>query len=158
MKASINKTEVMIQVTKIFKFEMAHAIYGYDGPCKNIHGHSYVLHVSVTLRNATDEYLLAPGFVIDFKMLKKIVNEAIVQQLDHSVVVSKAFIQAHPQLADLSNVRIWEMEPSAENIISYIQKQLQLLLPDAIQLQKLQLFETADSYAEWINTKSRFHE
>jgi len=91
-------------------------------------------------------------------MLKKIVNEAIVQQLDHSVVVSKAFIQAHPQLADLSNVRIWEMEPSAENIISYIQKQLQLLLPDAIQLQKLQLFETADSYAEWINTKSRFHE
>ena len=38
----------MLKLTKIFHFEMAHAIHGYAGACKHIHGHSYELHVTVT--------------------------------------------------------------------------------------------------------------
>ncbi|WP_363320113.1 6-carboxytetrahydropterin synthase [Hydrotalea sp.] len=60
----------MIQVTKTFRFEMAHANNGYDGPCQNIHGHSYILHASVALLNAEDDFLPAPGFVTDFNALK----------------------------------------------------------------------------------------
>ena len=37
----------MIRITKEFKFEMAHALHGYDGLCKNIHGHSYKLWVTI---------------------------------------------------------------------------------------------------------------
>ena len=37
----------VIRVTKSFSFEMAHALWNYDGPCKNIHGHSYKLFVTV---------------------------------------------------------------------------------------------------------------
>ena len=37
----------MIRITKEFKFEMAHALHGYDGLCKNIHGHSYRLWVTI---------------------------------------------------------------------------------------------------------------
>ncbi len=46
----------MIRLTKIFNFEMAHALYGYDGPCKNIHGHSYQLEVTIA-GNLKDMFL-----------------------------------------------------------------------------------------------------
>ncbi|MBP7509547.1 MAG: 6-carboxytetrahydropterin synthase, partial [Prolixibacteraceae bacterium] len=36
-----------IRVTKYYDFEMAHALWNYDGLCKNIHGHSYKLHITV---------------------------------------------------------------------------------------------------------------
>ncbi len=48
------------------------------------------------------------------------VHEAIVQPLDHRLVVSKAFIHAHSYLTKLNNLMIWEMEPSAENMLVYI--------------------------------------
>ena len=37
-----------IRITKKFKFETGHALYGYDGLCKNVHGHSYKLSVTVS--------------------------------------------------------------------------------------------------------------
>ena len=64
----------MIKITKIVHFEMAHAIYGYNGRCKNIHGHSYELHVTVTGRdtkgiikftNAKNEVISAVSIEID---------------------------------------------------------------------------------------------
>ena len=58
---------------------MAHAIYGYPGTCKDIHGHSYQLEVTVTSEQAAETYLPTPGFVIDFKELKQFVNSSIIQ-------------------------------------------------------------------------------
>ncbi|MBP8764389.1 MAG: 6-carboxytetrahydropterin synthase [Ferruginibacter sp.] len=78
----------MLSVTKIFRFEMAHALYGYAGKCKNIHGHSYVLHVTVTSLVNKQGSLPAPGLIFDFKDLKKIVDDLILQNLDHQLVFS----------------------------------------------------------------------
>ena len=58
----------MLSITKIFNFEMAHAINGYDGACKHIHGHSYQLFVSVSFAKNDSEYIAPPGFIIDFKL------------------------------------------------------------------------------------------
>ena len=55
----------MLLVTKIFYFEMAHAIHGYAGACKNIHGHSYELEVTVSGCTTKDEYIPAPVYVPD---------------------------------------------------------------------------------------------
>lgn len=79
----------MLSLTKIFQFEMAHAIYCYTGACKNIHGHSYQLEVTVTSSQKIDTYILAPGFIIDFKELKQLVNSSIIELFDHSLVLSK---------------------------------------------------------------------
>jgi 6-pyruvoyltetrahydropterin/6-carboxytetrahydropterin synthase len=62
----------MLQLTKIFHFEMGHAIYGYTGICKNIHGHSYELHVTVSAEEEKQDYIASPGFIIDFKEIKKL--------------------------------------------------------------------------------------
>lgn len=140
---------LMLRVTKIFRFETAHAIYGYQGSCRNIHGHSYVLHVTVQPAAGTDGYIAAPGFVIDFKDLKRIVNDAVVDRFDHCIILSKTYLAAHPELASLENMEIWEVEPTAENILLYVKDKLVASLPQDVKLHQLKLYETADSYAEW---------
>lgn len=69
--------KIMLSLTKIFHFEMAHAIYGYPGSCKNIHGHSYELQVTVTRDIEPQNYIPAPGFILDFKELKQFISVAL---------------------------------------------------------------------------------
>ena len=140
----------MLQITKIFRFEMAHAIHGYPGKCKDIHGHSYELHVTVALNKKNENFLPGPGLIIDFKELKQIVNEGLIRQLDHKLVLSGDFMKAHP-VAFRDNLLLWKYEPSAENILVYAQQIISKKLPSPIRLVKLKLFETNDSYAEWLN-------
>ena len=129
---------------------MAHAIHGYPGKCRDIHGHSYELHVTVT-SDTHDGYLTSPGFIIDFKWLKHIINECIIRQFDHKLLLSKIYLEERlPNLAE--NLVIWEVEPSAENILVYIQSILTKKLPASVKLVKLKLFETSDSYAEWVES------
>jgi 6-pyruvoyltetrahydropterin/6-carboxytetrahydropterin synthase len=141
----------MIQITKIFRFEMAHAVFGYKGKCQHIHGHSYVLHVSVAHHTTVDDFIASPGFIIDFKDLKKMVNESVIDELDHKLVLSNKYLAANKSMIIEKNILAWEAEPTAENILIYTKRQLQNALPAEIKLKKLLLFETTDSYAEWIS-------
>ena len=142
----------MLRLTKIFHFEMAHAIDGYPGACRNIHGHSYELHVSVTDRNNNgDNYFPAPGILLDFKELKQLVNTAIMNKFDHQLILSEQFIQARVPVLSYENLFILEVEPTAENLLIFIRRNLETALPAGIELASLKLFETKDSYAEWIN-------
>ena len=139
----------MLSVTKIFYFEMAHAIHGYRGACKNIHGHSYELHVSVASNKIYEGYFPAPGFVIDFKELKKTVTSAIIENLDHKLILSRDFLSAHSLISTQENLVTWEEEPTAENLQVFISQKLFNIFPAEIKLVKLKLYETKDSYAEW---------
>lgn len=140
----------MIRLTKIFHFETAHAIHGYIGACKNVHGHSYELHVSVAAPSNETTFIPAPGFLIDFKDIKKIVKAAIVEKFDHKLILSKAFIKENPSFESQDNLLVWEAEPTAENILLYVVQVMKKELPDSIRLAQLKLYETKDSYAEWI--------
>ena len=140
----------MLQLTKIFHFETAHALHGYAGACKNIHGHSYELHVTVSSVNDYQNYIPAPGFMIDFKEIKKLVNILVVENFDHKVILSKDFLSDNPSFSSQENLVIFEAEPTAENLLIYILSNIQKGLPSNIQLVKLKLYETNDSYAEWV--------
>ena len=142
----------MLQITKIFRFEMAHAVFGYKGKCQHIHGHSYVLHVSVTDQTTPDNFIASPGFIIDFKDLKKMVNESVIDGLDHKLVLSNEYLAVNKSMIIEKNIITWDAEPTAENILIYTRNQLQQAFPAEIKLKKLLLFETADSYAEWIDS------
>ena len=141
----------MISVTKIFRFEMGHAIDGYEGMCKYIHGHSYVLHVTVSTEPQQPEPIAAPGFVIDFKELKRIVQDKVISKLDHSLVLSTNYLRKHPNAGAGQNLITWSYEPSAENILYYIREELMQSLPPSYRIVRLRLWETADSFAEWEN-------
>ena len=140
----------MLQLTKIFPFETSHDVYGYEGPCRNIHGHSYELHVTVAAPDSGDAFLPPPGFLIDFKELKRIAKAEIVDYFDHKMVLSKAYLASHPEIKEHENLVVWEYEPSAENILLYTRQQLKKVLPAHIKIKALRLYETKTSYAEWI--------
>ncbi|MBI2729553.1 MAG: 6-carboxytetrahydropterin synthase [Sphingobacteriales bacterium] len=130
---------------------MAHAIYGYPGACKNIHGHSYELHVTVSGTAKGEDYIPAPGFEIDFKEIKKLVTELVIKPFDHKLVLSRAYQDKNPIVLTQENLVTWEAEPTAENLLTYICQILKNNLPGNAALAKLKLFETKDSYAEWVN-------
>ena len=88
-----------IRITKQFNFETAHALYGYDGLCKNVHGHSYKLYVTVIGNPIDDANHKKNGMLIDFSDLKKIVKKKIVSVLDHSIILNVK--TPHKDLADI---------------------------------------------------------
>jgi len=141
-----------IRITKQFSFETGHALYGYDGKCKNVHGHSYKLSVTVIGTPITDSNNVKFGMVIDFSDLKKIVSEEIVDIFDHATVFNKN--TPHVELADeLKNrghhVILVNYQPTSENMVIDFAKKIQDRLPNNIQLHSLKLQETESSFAEW---------
>lgn len=80
----------MIRVTKEFTFDMAHALLNYDGPCKNIHEHTYRLLVTVAGYANQDPQHVKCGMLIDFGQLKKTVLEKIIEKYDHALVLNES--------------------------------------------------------------------
>jgi 6-pyruvoyltetrahydropterin/6-carboxytetrahydropterin synthase len=133
---------------------MAHALYEYDGLCKNIHGHSYNLHV--TLKGEPKKLPGHPkdGMVMDFSELKKIVKEQIVNRFDHALMVNSMVPESQIELIRKTTDRviIVDFQPTSENIVAYIAQILQQHLPGDVSLFSIRLYETVTSYAEWFIT------
>jgi 6-pyruvoyltetrahydropterin/6-carboxytetrahydropterin synthase len=140
-----------IRLTKEFRFEMAHALWNYDGLCKNIHGHSYILQVTVIGTPIADESDPKLGMVMDFGDLKEIVNREIVKDLDHSIVVSdKVSHDLMKQMGQMTERHfIMNYQPTCENMLIDFAKRLRNTLPHNVELFSLKLNETANSFAEW---------
>lgn len=115
-----NKTMFL---TKKFAFGSAHKLPNYKGKCKNLHGHTYFLEV--TIRGIINE---RTGMVMDLGDIEKTVNELVIKKLDHCYI------------NDIIEI------PTAENIIHWIWK---VLLPKfkkyKVELYKLKLWETPTS-------------
>lgn len=141
----------MLRLTKIFHFEMAHAIHGYEGPCKHIHGHSYELHVTVSSCKPCSGYLPGKGFEIDFAAIKQLAQTHIIGPLDHALVLSEAFQKAHMGDWQSQKLLTWEVEPTAENLLLYMAGILEEKLDNGIVPVYMRLYETPNSYAEWMN-------
>jgi 6-pyruvoyltetrahydropterin/6-carboxytetrahydropterin synthase len=141
-----------IRITKQFTFETAHALYGYDGKCKNLHGHSYKLSVTLIGEPITNTQNVKFGMVMDFGDLKKIVKEEIVDKFDHATV----FNQTTPHI-DLGNnlkkqghhVIFVDYQPTTENMILDFAEVIKKRLPQNIHLFSIKLQETDSSFAEW---------
>ena len=140
-----------IRVTKEFHFEMAHALWNYDGVCKHIHGHSYKLFICIRGEPINDPDDPKLGMVLDFGDLKRIVKKPVVDFLDHSLVLNRA---AGDVIPDDSNqmykkVNLFDFQPTCENLVLYIADTILPLLSPGIDLYSVRLYETASSFAEW---------
>tara|TARA_R100000935_G_scaffold23395_1_gene42749 strand:- start:65206 stop:65685 length:480 start_codon:yes stop_codon:yes gene_type:complete len=141
-----------IRITKQFSFETGHALYGYDGKCRNVHGHSYKLSVTVIGTPIDDTSNVKYGMVIDFGDLKKIVKEDIVDVFDHATVFNKntPHVELAKELSDRGhNVLLVDYQPTSEMMVIDFSEKIKQRLPENIQLHSLKLQETATSYAEW---------
>ncbi|MCI1779387.1 MAG: 6-carboxytetrahydropterin synthase [Bacteroidales bacterium] len=138
-----------IRVTKEFRFEGAHALKDYDGKCRYIHGHSYILFVTVTGEPLSCAGNPKDGMIIDFTDLKKIVNESIINKFDHALVLNRNAVLAGEIREKYENVILTGFQPTCENLTAYFAELLNGKLPKEVKLYKLKLYETATSYVEW---------
>ncbi|AMC11371.1 6-pyruvoyl tetrahydropterin synthase [Lutibacter profundi] len=141
-----------IRITKKFHFETGHALYGYDGKCRNVHGHSYKLSVTVIGTPISNSTNVKYGMVIDFGDLKKIVASEIVDKFDHATVFNKN--TPHIELANElekrgHNIILVDYQPTSEMMLVDFAKKIKNRLPKTIKLHALKLQETGTSHAEW---------
>ena len=134
----------MTTVTKTVKFDAAHILTNHQGLCKNLHGHTYRVDVSVT--QAEDD---GRDMVIDFKDLKGIANEVICDRFDHAFIYNtqssgESEIAAVVEKNGMRTVAIpfWS---TAENLARHF---FELLRPAVSGLSAVKVWETADSCAE----------
>ena len=141
-----------IRITKEFTFETGHALYGYDGLCKNVHGHSYKLNVTLIGTPREEPGHVKNGMLIDFSDLKKIVKREIVEVFDHATVLNVS--TPHKRLADEMEatghkiVRV-NYQPTCELLLVDFAEKIKDLLPDGVTLFSLMLRETGTAFAEW---------
>jgi len=142
----------IVRVTKKFTIDMAHALYGYDGPCKNIHGHTY--HLSVTVSGPVEQATDSPkqGMVVDFTDLKQVVMTHIVDRFDHALVLNETAPYSQNDIIthQFEKVILTPFQPSCENLLLYFKNQVINQFPASIQLYSMRLEETPTSYAEWL--------
>jgi len=143
-----------IRVTKIFNIEMAHALWNYNGACKNIHGHSYKLFVTLIGKPVENENDPKNGMVLDFVDLRTIVNSSIIEKYDHALVINKNAVNDNvkhfKQMFD--KLIITDFQPTVENLLIHFSKILKNIFPPEINLYSLKLQETENAYAEWFNS------
>jgi 6-pyruvoyltetrahydropterin/6-carboxytetrahydropterin synthase len=117
-----NKKGNAMFVTKKFSFDSAHKLLNYKGKCQFLHGHTYFLYV--TVQGQIDK---KSGLVLDFKILKNIVEKKVLDVLDHKYL--NEIIK----------------QPTAENIAVWVWKHLE----KELNLYKIEIWETPDSYVEY---------
>ncbi len=141
-----------IRLTKRFTFETGHALYGYDGKCKNVHGHGYKMEVTIIGEPIADPDNVKHGMVMDFGDLKKIVNEEVVDKYDHAIVFNNN--SPHKKLAEDMReqgheVILVDFQPTSEQLVAHFAECIGARLPQNIALFSIKLSETETSYAEW---------
>ena len=140
-----------VRITKEFSFEMAHALWNYDGDCRNIHGHSYKLFVTISGTPESNSSDSKFGMVLDFKDLKKMIKGPVVDFLDHSLAVYR---EAEGETltavrAMYEKVHVFDFQPTCENLVLFIVEIVQPLLSPGQKLESVRLYETSTSFAEW---------
>ena len=138
-----------VRITKEFKFEMAHALHGYDGLCANIHGHSYRLWVTVRGDVKKENKHIKDGMVMDFMDLKSIIKPTIIKKYDHSLVLNANSPHVNLDLSAFDKVYYLPYQPTSENLVTDFANSITSLLPENVELLKVVLSETVSSFAEW---------
>ena len=133
----------MTTVTKTVKFDAAHVLTDHQGLCRNLHGHTYRVDVSVSTEADGD-------MVIDFKELKGILAEVICDRFDHSFIYNtgsagESEIAAVVEKHGMRTVAI-PFRSTAENLAKMFFGDLK---PRVAGLAAVRVWETADSSAEY---------
>lgn len=143
-----------IRITKEFSFEMAHALWNYNGICRNIHGHSYKLFVTIIGEPISNLESNKNGMLMDFSELKALVKTGVIDYYDHSLILSKnspsELLNSVKQIFE--KFHIVDYQPTCEFLVLDIAQRISEKLPSELKLYSIRLNETATAYAEWYST------
>jgi len=141
----------ILRLTRVFSFDMAHVLLNYHGKCKNIHGHTYKLEVTVKGAPCNDDASPRKGMLIDFSDFKKLIEDEIITVWDHALMIHQ---DSDPVLLcalknNYEKIIPVPFQPTTENMICELAAIIKGILPVHLQLFSLRLYETEKSFAEW---------
>ncbi|HKM30686.1 MAG: 6-carboxytetrahydropterin synthase [Bacteroidales bacterium] len=137
-------------ITREFRFEGAHALTGYDGKCRHIHGHSYKLLVTITGEPSEIPGHPKSGMIMDFNDLKNIVHQYVIDPLDHSLMLREEAPLSRELKEQYDNIKVFDFQPTCEQLTLYIAHILEPVISPPNRLHRVCLYETPTSFAEWI--------
>jgi 6-pyruvoyltetrahydropterin/6-carboxytetrahydropterin synthase len=151
MKSKVSTCRDKLRVTKRFCFDAAHALLNYDGPCRNIHGHSYVLQITILGTTMKTEGHPKNGLVIDFSDIKKAVQQKIVDHYDHALLLNNSTSGETVRTLEkeYDKILLLPFQPSCENLVMDIRNRFAEVFNDKCKLFSIRLQETENSWAEW---------
>ena len=135
----------MLTITKSVKFDAAHVLTNHNGLCKNLHGHTY--RVDVSIRQADND---SSDMVMDFKDVKKICEETVLSKFDHAFIYDETS-EGESEIAAVvakNGMRATALpfRSTAENLARWIFDALKTRSPC---IHSVRVYETADSCAEY---------
>ncbi|MFT2008059.1 6-pyruvoyl trahydropterin synthase family protein [Pontibacter sp. 13R65] len=140
-----------IRLTRLFTFQAAHVLQNYDGARRNIHGHSYKLQVTIIGTPILNKQHHKYGMVMDFDDLKNLVQERLLQKVDHALLLREdnppELLQTLQKLHH--KLVLTPYQPTCENMLLYFKSRLRNYLPVYVELHSLKLWEAGNSFAEW---------
>jgi len=119
-------------------FAASHQLHGYQGECKDLHGHTWKVRVEINSSQTNDI-----GISIDFRQLKEI-TRSVLELLDHR------HINEVPPFDQIN--------PTAENLSKFIYESVKAKLPDSVQMSRVTVWESAQygiTYSEQIRDQSQ---
>ncbi len=137
----------MYYITTETSFDAAHFLKGYEGKCKNIHGHRW----RVVVKIQSDELLKDKqhnGMIVDFKELKNALKE-LTEKFDHTFIFEKDSLKNELiELLRNENFELSEVEfrPTAENFSKYF---YDYLTNKGYQVAETIVYETPNNMASY---------
>lgn len=143
-----------MQITTRLEFDSGHRIPNHKSQCRNLHGHRYVLEITLSGDIIKQENASENGMVMDFSDVKAIAKESVVNVWDHAFLVyqhDKDVLNFLNSLPDHKTV-VFPTVPTAENMALEAFRILKSKYHDTygnhLKLEKVRLYETPNSWAD----------
>lgn len=143
-----------MEITTRLEFDAGHRIPNHKSQCRNLHGHRYVIEVTLKGDVISQEDVSENGMVMDFSDVKRIAKESVVNVWDHAFLVFKQDVAVLNFLNSLPNHKtvIFPTVPTAENMaaeaFSVLDSQYKDTYGNQLKLIRVRLYETPNNWAD----------
>ena len=144
----------MLTITRKLEFDAGHRIPDHNSQCRNLHGHRYVLEITLTGQVVDHDGQADNGMIMDFSDVKNLARENLVDVWDHAFLVYDKDEQVKDFLNSLPGHKtvVLNRVPTAENLVAIAFEILDPLYTERfgnhLKLRKLRLYETPTSWAD----------
>ena len=143
-----------MEITTRLEFDAGHRIPHHKSQCRNLHGHRYVIEITLSGDIISKDHTSEDGMVMDFSDVKRIARDCVVDIWDHAFIVYKNDLKVLDFLNTLPNHKtvVFQKVPTAENMATeafrILNNQYQNTYNNQLKLTRVRLYETPNSWAD----------
>lgn len=141
-------------ITRKLEFDAGHRISTHNSQCRHLHGHRYVLEITLSGDIISDQGVAEQGMVMDFSEVKRIAKSVLVDKWDHAFLVYSGDVRVVQFLQSLEDHKtiMLDVQPTAENLVliafEILDEAYQDTYGNHLQLEQVRLFETPNCWAD----------